>query len=104
MAAKQSIVGLHFQGLVDNLDIEEIAPLMSTVGILSTKSEVELKSKGTRKQQVRFIIKEVKQHPSGDDLFKDCLQRSNHLQGHQKLLSLLYSAESSYTGMYSNEH
>lgn len=100
MAAKQSMVGLCFQGLVDNLDIEEIGPLMNTAGILSTKSEIELKNKGTRKQQVRFIIKEVKQHPSGDELFKDCLQKSKHLQGHQKLLSLLYSAGPSCTSTY----
>ena len=98
MAAKQSIVGLHFQCLVDNLDIDKITPLMSTSGILSSKSEEELKNKGTRKQQVRFIIKEVKQHPSGDELFKGCLQKSDHLQGHQKLLSLLYSIEPSCTG------
>ena len=60
MAAEQSIVGSHFQDLIDNLDIEVIAPLMRTTGILSTKTEVELKNKGTRKQQVRFIIREVK--------------------------------------------
>ena len=92
MAAKhQGIIGSHFQDLVDNLEITVIAPLMRTAGILSAESEIELHNKATRKQQIRFIINQVKlKHPSGDDLFKDCLERSKHLEGHQKLLSLLY--------------
>ena len=89
-AKQQNNIGLHFYNLVDNLDIEVITPLMRTTGILSAESEVELHGKVTKKQQVRFIVKEVKQQPSGEDLFKNCLEKSKHLEGHQKLLSILY--------------
>ena len=91
MATKQCIIGSHFQDLVDNVDIKIIAPLMKNAGILSTESEVELENKITRNQKVRFIISNVKLHPSGDHLFKECLEKSKHLQGHQQLLSILYS-------------
>ena len=91
MATKQCIIGSHFQDLVDNVDIELIAPLMKNAGILSTESEVELENKITRNQKVRFIISKVKLHPSGDQLFKECLEKSKHSQGHQRLLSVVYS-------------
>ena len=97
MANKQSIIGSHFQDLVDHVDVELIAPIMKTVGILSAESESELQDKATRKQQVRFMINKVKLHPSGDQLFKECLEKSRHSQGHQKLLSLLYN-EACWTG------
>ena len=93
-------VGTHFKELVDNLDINLIAPLMRIAGILSAESEKELQDKITRKQQLRFIIKKVKQHPSGDYLFENCLQKSKHLQGHQNLLSILYSK--AFAGMSPN--
>lgn len=101
MATKQHIIESHFQDIVDNLDIKLIVPLMRTTGILSAESEVELESKITQKQRVRFIIhKTVKPHPSGDRLFKECLEKSKHSQGHQKLLLLLYGgSESCGTGM-----
>ena len=91
MATKQCIIGSHFQDLVDNVDIKLIAPFMKDAGLLSAESEVELENKGTRKQQVRFIISKVKLHSSGDHLFKECLEKSKHSQGHQQLLSILYS-------------
>ena len=96
MATKQKdTVGLYFQDLFENLNIEVVAPLMRAAGLLSVESEVELLNKGTRKQQVRFIIKEVKQHFSGENLFKNCLKKSEDLEGHQKLLLRLYTESQS---------
>ena len=91
MAAKQCIIGSHFQDLVDNVDIKLLAPLMKDAGILSAESEVELENKITKKQKVRFIINKVKLHPFGDNLFKECLEKSKHSPGHHQLLSVLYS-------------
>ena len=91
MATRHCIIGSHFQDLYDHVKIKLIAPLMKDAGILSAESEVELESKITKKQQVRFIINKVKLHPSGDHLFKECLEKSKHSQGHQRLLLILYS-------------
>ena len=95
---KQSIIGSHFVDLVDHVDVELIAPIMKAAGILSAENESELQGKATRKQQVRFMINKVKLHSSGDQLFKECLEKSRHSQGHRKLLLLLYN-ETCWTGM-----
>ena len=96
MTTKQKdTVGLYFQDLFENLNIEVVAPLMRAAGLLSVESEVELLNKGTRKQQVRFIIKEVKQHSAGESLFKNCLKISEDLEGHQKLLLRLFTESQS---------
>ena len=90
MAVKQHIIDSYFQEIFDNIDTKLIVPFMRTVGILTTENETEIGRKTTRKQQVKFIIDKIKRHPTGDHLFEDCLEKTKHVPGHQKLLQLLY--------------
>ena len=94
MAASCSHLDSWFQHIVDNIDVELIAPCLSTFNILSTKEQVELKRIIEKTEQVKLILEKFKSHPNGYDLFKDCLKGTS-CEGHQKILLDVYGTESS---------
>ena len=83
-----------FQCIVDNIDVELIAPCLSTHNIISAEEQVELKSIFEKAEQVKLILEKIKSHPSGYDLFKDCLETAS-CEGHQTLILDVYSTERS---------
>ena len=83
----------HFQDIFDNIDVELIAPLLVTSGIISSSDQTKLKEKS--KKSVKFILRKVKSLDDGDALLKDCLTKTSGSQGHQRLLSILYTKDSS---------
>ena len=83
----------HFQDIFDNIDVELIAPLLVTSGIISASDQTKLKEKS--KKSVKFILRKVKSLDDGDALLKDCLTKTSGSQGHQRLLSILYTKDSS---------
>ena len=64
-----------------------------TSGIISASDHSQLKEKS--KKSVKFILRKVKSLDDGDALLKDCLTKSSGSQGHQRLLSILYTKDSS---------
>ena len=83
----------HFQDIFDNIDVELIAPLLVTSSIISDSDQAQLKEKS--KKSVKFILRKVKSLDDGDALLKDCLTKTSGSQGHQRLLSILYTKDSS---------
>ena len=83
----------HFQDIFDNIDVEIIAPLLVTSGIISASDQTKLKEES--KKSVKFILRKVKSLDDGDALLKDCLTKTSGSQGHQRLLSILYTKDSS---------
>ena len=104
MAASCSHLDSWFQHIVDNIDVELIAPCLRTCNIISTEDQVELKGIIEKTEQVKLILEKVKRHHNGYDLFKDCLITAN-CGGHQKILLDVYSTESSQSaGCYFYDH
>ena len=83
---------------MDNINIKLIIPLLTTSGIILDDDQVELK-KLPKRSAVAFLLQKVRDHCNGNFLFKDCLAKTSELQGHQKLLSILYSPKDSSLGM-----
>ena len=100
MASKLPHFDSHFQDILDNIDIKLIAPFLRTLEIVSAEDQVELEKK-SKKQAVKFMLRKVKEHVNGDSLFKNCLKKTNHSEGHLKILSLVYKMDSEEAGTLS---
>ena len=96
MAKGPSRFDVYYQDIFDNIDVKLIAPLLVDSGIISASEQSELKGKS--KKSVRLIRRKVKSHSNGEALFKDCLTKSSESQGHQNLLSILYSTKDLSSG------
>ena len=90
----------HFQKILENIDIKQIAPCLVTLGIISSDDKVKLEEK-SKKSAVKFMRQKVKIHENGNLLFKQCLTETSEIQGHQELLSILYNPVDSNSGSYS---
>ena len=89
---------IHFQEILNNLSIELIAPLLTRSGIISADDQAELKKK-SKKPAVKFVLQKVRDHDSGNLLFKECLANTSESQDHRNLVSILYSSESKDTSL-----
>ena len=79
-----------FQDILDNLNIKLIAPFLTTSGVILADDLAELVNL-PKKSAVTFLLQKLKDHNNGIVLFKDCLAKTSESQGHQKLLSIMYS-------------
>ena len=89
---------VHFQDILDNIDIKLITPFLTTSGIISADIQTELE-KALKKPAVKLMLRKVRNHTNGNVLFKDCLTKTSESQGHQNLLSILYNPKHSYSGI-----
>ena len=92
---------LHFQDILDNLDIKLITPFLIASGIILPDdyvNQVELE-KMPKKLAVEFVLRNIRNNADADVLFKHCLTQTSESQGHQKLLSILYGPKVSKSGM-----
>ena len=94
MATSCNHLDLRFKHIVDNINVELIAPCLRTFNIISTEEQIELQRTSDKTNQVKLILKKVKSYPNGSDLFKDCLKRAI-CEGHQKILLVVYNTGSS---------
>ena len=86
----------HFEDILDNLDVELIAPLLITSGIISAYDQATLtiKLKASKKLAVKFILQKVRKKDNGDALFEECLvNSSNKSQNHLHLGLILYNSK-----------
>ena len=100
MAAKgHDRFGPHFEDIFSNIDVKLITPFLTTLGLILVEDETKLEEKS--RKSVKFMLRKVRGHDKGDDLFKDCLiKTSGSSQGHQKLLKILYDPKDSSSGNF----
>ena len=83
----------HFQDVLNNLDVELIAPLLITSGIISADDQASLREK-SKISAVKFILRKVKNYDNGDVMFKECLKNtSDKSQNHRNLVLILYDSK-----------
>ena len=75
---------VHFQDILNNIDIKLITPFLTTSGIISSDDQTELE-KASKESAVRLMLEKVRSHTNGNVLFKDCLTKTSESQGHQNL-------------------
>lgn len=98
MAKGHDHFDVHFQDILDNLNIKLIAPVLTSSGIISADDQAELEKK-SKKPAVKFVLRKVRDHHNGNFLFKECLANTSESQDHQNLVSILYSSESKDTSL-----
>ena len=61
--------------------------------MISVEDQVELEKK-SKKQVVKFILRKLRHHVNGDNVFRNCL-KTIQSEGHQKILLLVYKMNNS---------
>lgn len=82
----------EFESVNENLNVEPIAQILFELGVLSLQDHVKVINL-SQKSAVKFIVKRLKSHKSGNEKFQQALQKSKEHHGHQVILSVLYHIE-----------
>ena len=91
---------VHFQDILNNLNIKLIASWLATSGIISADDQAQLERKCGKRSAVKFVLRKVRNHDNGNVLFKKCLINTCDSQGHQNLVSILYSSKDTSLDCY----
>ena len=82
-----------FQEILTKLNVEAIIPLLKNAAVLSPEDIGNL-NKGEKKAAVKMILRKVKSHSNGDELFKSALEQSSkQVNDHKDLLLILYKTQ-----------
>ena len=84
----------EFQVVLENLDIDQIVPILLDFELLSPQDHEKLVKK-SGKPAVKIIINKAKEHAEGAELFQYALEETREHKGHRKILSVLFTAGSS---------
>jgi len=79
----------EFKDVLENLDVDCIVPILVDLKLLLSKDCAKLANK-SGKPAVKLIINKAREHDNGAELFQHALIKSFEIEGHQRILSLLF--------------